>query len=601
MNNLKKSFMDATVRSKMIFSHIFIALIPFCMVGILGITISTGEAQKNVTQYTRQMVGQVQQTIDVYISSIEKLANMLIMNMEDMQLGEIYPGDEIRWNECQAALERDFKVLAKTHDEISGIFLATQNDLYVSTGMTRISRDPFDREDWYQRACDSPDEIVIISRVIGRNIETNAADSIDNVFSLVKAVTDPKTGEVVGVLLFDIKHDIISNAIQETSIGDVGFVFVLDDNGQMVYAPFNDIVYRVSPAWMSDKQNAVTAEIKGEKYQIRHQQSDYTGWNIVSVFSYREIMSSVTTMSAMFVSVLVIVLVVVMMVAMKLSETITKPIVELRNLMKKTERGDLEVRFEGTYKDEVSELGRRFNHMLSRIRELLQEVYQEQENKRKAELKVVQEQFKPHFLYNTLDTIGWMAREHSAADIVQVVDALTNVFRLGLSRGKDFITIAEEVQYLSNYLYIQKIRYGPKVLYEIELADDCRQVVIPKLILQPLVENAIYHGVKLKRGEGHLRISVSKGAAGWVAMTIEDDGKGMAADKVKELADVLNNWTRPQENESFGLFYVKERLAMRYQNCFQVLLASTEGEGTRITIVIPEEYAHESREERDEE
>ncbi len=130
----------------------------------------------------------------------------------------------------------------------------------------------------------------------------------------------------------------------------------------------------------------------------------------LSVSSYKEIMSGVNMMFAMFSSVLVLTLILVLVVAVKLSETITKPIVKLRNLMNQTEKGDLSVRFEGDYKDEVSELGRKFNHMIIRIQELLDRVYQEQENKRQAELKVVQEQFKPHFLYNTLDTIGWMAR-----------------------------------------------------------------------------------------------------------------------------------------------------------------------------------------------
>lgn len=595
MNKIKKRFMDATIRTKMIFSHIFIALIPFSLVGMLGITISTGEAEKNVTQQTRQMIGQVQQTIDIYISGIDKLANMLIANVEDLDLADIRSETEPEWLEARKELGRQFMVMADTHNEIAGIFLASANDLYVGTGMSRISREPFAQEAWYQKACDNPDEMVVISDVTGRNIETNAAYSIDNVFSVVKAITDPKTGEVSGVILFDIKHDIISNAIQEASIGNDGFVFIMDHDGQMVYAPLNDIVYRISPEWLHDKQDAAIAEISGEKYQIRYRQSEYTGWMIGSVFSYRAIMSNVTTMLWMFVSVLAVVLVLVLLVAMKLSGTITRPIVELRNLMKKTEKGDLDVRFEGPYLDEVSELGRRFNHMLTRIQGLIGTVYKEQENKRKAELKVVQEQFKPHFLYNTLDTIGWMAREHSAMNIVHLVDALTKVFRVSLSKGKDYITIGEEMTYLSNYLYIQNIRYGAKVTYQFNVDETCDQVLIPKLITQPLVENAIYHGVKLKRGDGQISIGVMHTDDKKVVITVRDNGKGMSEDKRMELIGIMNHQSEPQENQSFGLFYVRERLYMRYDTRFEVLIESTPEEGTEIKIVIPEEYAYEDK------
>lgn len=584
--------MDIKIRGKMIYSHILIALIPFCLVGMLGVIISTREAEKNVNQHTTQMVGQVCQTVDVYISSIEKIANMLIQTMEPMEIDEFWFSEDDRWRECQEKLTSNFQAVAETHNEIAGIFFATEHDLYASTRMSRISRDSFFGEGWYQQAKENPEEMQIISNVTGRNIVTDAAYSIDDVFSVVKAVVDRETGKLIGVLLFDIKHDIISSAIQEAIIGENGFVCVLDSNDHMVYTPANEIVYRIRPEWIQEQDEPVTAKVKGEKYQIRYQQSKYTGWKIVSVSSYKEIMSGVNMMFAMFSSVLVVTLIIVLVVAVKLSETITKPIVKLRNLMKQTENGDLSVRFEGDYKDEVSELGRKFNHMIIRIQELLNRVYQEQENKRQAELKVVQEQFKPHFLYNTLDTIGWMAREHSADDIVHLVDALTNVFRISLSKGKDYITLGEEIRYISNYLYIQKIRYGPKVIYEVTMDPECEKVLVPKLILQPLVENAIYHGVKMKRGDGHLDVSVVKAGEDRVRLEVRDDGKGMPEEKAKELERLLNEPSRPEENQSFGLFYIKERLRIRYGDGFCVRVRSVENEGTTITIFVPIEYQY---------
>ncbi|MEY8516625.1 sensor histidine kinase [Lachnospiraceae bacterium 29-84] len=589
MGYLKKRFMNIKIRSKMIYSYVLIAIIPFCLVGGVGVSVTTGEMEKNVTQYSTQMVGQILRTVDLYINSIEKKVNMLIRMIEPMHIEEATDCDSGSWKEQQRILVADFQAVARTHGEIAGIFFATENDLYVSTGMSRTSRDSFEKESWYQKAKEHPDEMQLIVNVTGRNISTDTAYSIDDVFSVVKAVSDPETGEIVGVLLLDIKHDIISNAIKDVMIGETGFVYVLDENGNVVYTPANAVVYRIKPEWLMGRE-WITAKIRGQKYQISHQQSEYTGWKIVSISSYQEIMRNINRMFFVFAVLLVVILLLVLFVAVKMAETITKPIVKLRNLMSQTEEGELTVRFEGEGQDEISELGRNFNHMLERIQELLDRVYIEQENKRQAELKVVQEQFKPHFLYNTLDTIGWMAREHSANNIVHLVDALTNVFRISLSKGRDYITLQEEVCYISNYLYIQKIRYGPKVIYEVSFDSDCENEEVPKLILQPLVENAIYHGVKMKRGDGHLKVRVEKSGPAQIVLEVQDDGKGMDQGKAEELEKLLNEPSRPEQNKSFGLFYVKERLRIRYGGNFYVKVYSKEDEGTTIAIFIPAAY-----------
>lgn len=590
MDYIKRKFMNLKIRSKMVYSYILIALIPFCLLGILGVSLSIREAEKNVTQHSTQMVGQVQQTIDIYVNSIEKTVNMLIQTVEPMHLNDIWSSENERWKKCQEELSTSFQTVAQTHSEVAGIFFATENDLYVSTRMSRISRDPFSKENWYQKAKENPDEMLIISDVTGRNIMTDSAYSIDDVFSVVKAVKDSKTDEIVGVLLFDIKHDIISSAIQDAIIGENGFIYVMDSENHMVYTPTNEVVYRINPEWLKNAEEPLTVKIKGQKYQLRYQQSEYIGLKIVSVSPHQEIMGGVNMLMILFGILLVATLLIVLFVAVKISETVTKPIVELRNLMQQTEKGDLTIRFESEYQDEISDLGRSFNHMLVRIQELLKQVYVEQENKRQAELKVVQEQFKPHFLYNTLDTIGWMAREHSADDIVHLVNALTNVFRISLSKGKDYITLEEEMRYISNYLYIQKIRYGPKVLYETDMDPACAAEKVPKLILQPLVENAIYHGVKMKRGDGHLSVRVAMENKTMIRLEVRDDGRGMDREKALELEKLLNEPSSPDQNQSFGLFYVKERLRIRYGDSFRVEVWSRENEGTVITIFIPAGY-----------
>ena len=181
-----------------------------------------------------------------------------------------------------------------------------------------------------------------------------------------------------------------------------------------------------------------------------------------------------------------------------------------------------------------------------------------------------------------------MAREYQAHDIVRLVDALTNMFRIGLSKGRDYIKVEQEIKYVSNYLYIQKIRYGPKLNYELIVDDSLNQCVVPKLMLQPLVENAIYHGIKTKRGEGHLIIRCESAADSWMEFTVEDDGAGMTEEKAEQINALLNEHSQLEENQSFGLFYIKERLRIRYGDKFCVRVTSEPGAGTKVIILIPQ-------------
>jgi two-component system sensor histidine kinase YesM len=533
------------------------------------------------------MLNQVKTSIDVYINTIEKTSNY-IMNEIDESEFFYKKHEDTTWDSEKTRITNLLRNIADTHPEVAGILIATENDMYVSTGMTRISKDSFTEETWYKQAIEHPSEVQIISNITGRNIITNDRYNVDNVFSLSKAMIDPITKEVIGVILLDIKHDIISQSIESITLGERGFVFVIDNKNNIVYTPTNKITYRVNPAWLARRgMLAITTRIYGEKYQIRQEYSEYTGWKIVGVFSLDEIMGPIYKIIYILVSCLAVSLVCIITFSLKISQSITKPIIQLKRLMKRAEAGDLSARFEVKYRDEVSELGGNFNQMLHRIEELIQIVYTEQQNKRKAELKVLQEQIKPHFLYNTLDTINWMAREYEAEDIVKVVDALTSMYRIGLSNGKDYISLEEEIKYVTNYLYIQKIRYQSKLNYEIEEDSNLQRYEVPKLILQPLIENAIYHGIKAKRGEGHLHISTRELDSNYMELTVEDDGSGMTPDQVEELNRRLNEPLKVDENQSFGLFYINERLRIRYGFRYSVEIRSTKGIGTKITLQIP--------------
>lgn len=569
----------------MLLSNIVVALIPFLIFSIVSGFVFLDHAQKTAEEHSVQLIHQVSNSMDVYVETIEKMVNYIQLELQDTPFFTMESEGASGWDSETAYIRSVLENVANSHREVAGIFIATKEDLYVSTGMSRISRDPFQNERWYREASENPEEIQLISVVTGRNIVTNRSYSIDDVFSLAKAVQDPETGEVLGVILLDIRHDIIQSSINGVTIGEKGFVFVMDQEDNIVYTPVNGIVYRVNPKWVKAME-PMSVQIQGGSYQIRSELSPYTGWRTVGVFSMDEVMSSVNTIVYILFTCVIISLVLVVIVSFKFSRTLTNPIFKLKRLMKQAESGDLTVRFNFQHNDEIGELGQSFNHMIARIDQLIQMVYVEQENKRTAEMKSLQEQIKPHFLYNTLDTISWMARDYDAEDIVRLVDALTNMFRIGLSHGKDIITVKEEITHVSNYLYIQKIRYKDKLNYVIHVDESLYAIEVPKLILQPLVENAIYHGVKAKRGGGTITITgVPEGEN--LVFTVQDNGAGMPQEKVEELNRRMSERSVLDEQKSFGLFYIRERIQLCYGTGYGVHVESALGEGTRVTITLP--------------
>lgn len=581
---MKDLLLNVSLRTRMVLSNIVVALIPFLIFSIVSGFVFLDHAQKTAEEHSVQLIHQVSNSMDVYVETIEKMVNYIQLELQDTPFFTMESEGASGWDSETAYIRSVLENVANSHREVAGIFIATKEDLYVSTGMSRISRDPFQNERWYREASENPEEIQLISVVTGRNIVTNRSYSIDDVFSLAKAVQDPETGEVLGVILLDIRHDIIQSSINGVTIGEKGFVFVMDQEDNIVYTPVNGIVYRVNPKWVKAME-PMSVQIQGGSYQIRSELSPYTGWRTVGVFSMDEVMSSVNTIVYILFTCVIISLVLVVIVSFKFSRTLTNPIFKLKRLMKQAESGDLTVRFNFQHNDEIGELGQSFNHMIARIDQLIQMVYVEQENKRTAEMKSLQEQIKPHFLYNTLDTISWMARDYDAEDIVRLVDALTNMFRIGLSHGKDIITVKEEITHVSNYLYIQKIRYKDKLNYVIHVDESLYAIEVPKLILQPLVENAIYHGVKAKRGGTITITGVPEGEN--LVFTVQDNGAGMPQEKVEELNRRMSERSVLDEKKSFGLFYIRERIQLCYGKGYGVHVESTLGEGTRVTITLP--------------
>jgi two-component system sensor histidine kinase YesM len=312
-------------------------------------------------------------------------------------------------------------------------------------------------------------------------------------------------------------------------------------------------------------------------FEVRRTESQYR--EIREGFIRWEILSTLFMVAAIAFSVLA---------AWSLSRSIYVPIKKLHDITATITRNDLRTLVTSDNVDEITELGLSFNIMIGKIKELLDSKIKEQENLKKAELRALQAQINPHFLYNTLDTIIWMAESKETSQVVEIVSALSSFFRISLSKGMDWITIREEVERTNNYLTIQKMRYRDILDFKIEVDEEVAACTVMKLILQPLVENALYHGIKNKRQGGTITIRAKRRGENEVLFEVEDNGIGITVQRLGQLREELNDESGDIRMENgFGIGNVNRRIRLYYGRQYGLSVQSEYRRGTLVSLVIP--------------
>ena len=575
MKHLVQMYNDMKFRNKVLLSMMTAALIPFLLISAITGTVLVREVSDRSTRLTQQLVRQTSESLDVYLSTVEKLVSVIVAE------GSASLPDASGEN---PDLRRTADLILRAYPEVAGITVAYDDDSCFLSGMTRISRDLYSDEGWYRTAVSLDGRLGILGDAVGRNVVSNLNYSSDTIFSVVKSFRG-EDGRPGGVVLVDIRKDMIEQLVNRVSIGENGFLYVMAGDS-VVYTPPSDIVYRVdSKSFASESTENTVVQIAGQDYLISNHLSDYSGWRVVGVMPRTESYDSVRPVYAALFAGIGIGLLLVFLFTIRLSQSVTRPVSKLSSLMEKVEEGDFSVRFNAAYQDEIGVLGRSFNHMLERMDGLIRELNEEKQIRLEAQLKSLQEQIKPHFLYNTLDTISWMARSQGAMDVVQLVDALTSMFRVGLSQGRDYIPLREEKTHVSNYLFIQNVRYKDRLQYAMEIPEELDYYIVPKLVLQPLVENAIYHGIKLKRGGGLIRLTGEARDDG-LYLRVWDNGAGISADRLEELRHSLKE-NREERASGFGLSYIEERIRLAYGEEYGLDIASEEGVYTEVTLHLP--------------
>jgi two-component system sensor histidine kinase YesM len=564
-----------------------VILLPLLTLGILGPFISARTIESEATSHTVQLIRQVTRNIEFYVRQTESIISIVDDNPDVRAFLAFRESVQPFSGRAETSVRQLLRSISDAHPEIAGILVVSADNRSLSNEIQPITRDPLTDESWYRKAVDNQGTVQLLPRPIGRNLRSSHEYSADEVVSIVKAVVDPGSGQVRGVVLIDMRLKVMEAIFDDMTVGLGGFLFIEAPGGGIVYTPVNPIVYRVRDEWLDTPRTSSVRRIKGEDYQIVSQGSEYTQWKTVGVFPLNEIMSQVSAIRYYSLIIAGVTVLVALIVAVFFTSGIARPVIELRSLMKEAEEGNLAVRFEGRQEDEIGYLGKSFNTMIEEVQKLIDMVYREQQSKREAELKTLQEQIKPHFLYNTLDTIQWMAQEHDAQDIVKVVGALTSLFRIGLSRGKEMIRLADEMEHVRSYLIIQKARYEDKFDFDLRTEEDALSCMVLKLTLQPLVENAIYHGIKERRGHGSIKVEALR-RDGMLVLRVSDDGVGMTPEKLEEVRTLLTAAHPHGEGlEGYGVHNVHERIQLSFGTRYGLRFESAPDGGTTVEILHP--------------
>lgn len=325
---------------------------------------------------------------------------------------------------------------------------------------------------------------------------------------------------------------------------------------------------------------------------MRDNNKDYTvfyapipnspSWFLCTVVERAELYKDTNILIKSLVSILILILFVAISISYFISKLATKRIRILSNAMQDLQNGKFETSISCSGNDELSNLADVFNVMVIEIKNLMNKVYQHQKEARQRELQVLQSQINPHFLYNTLDTLQWKALEYEAVELSELIVSISSFFRISLSKGKEFISLEKELEHVKNYLVIQQFRYNDILDYEINCDPKLYVYLLPKIVIQPLVENAIYHGIKPKLGHGTIKINVFEEETK-LTIVVEDNGVGMPEETLNK---IRKNLDKHLTGENYGLYNVSRRIYLHFGEECELTINSTENHGTKIIMSV---------------
>ena len=552
---------------------IYVFIMILALLGIVGgiyYQTSSVAIRQTTEQNTRKTIQQSGQFITSYLQKVKQTTSSLAEN-EKIKTYAQTPSQE---NAEQ--LRQLFATILKTDSDLVSAILVTKDGNLISTDPELIMKTSADmmKEKWYQDAIHKG--AMPILTPARRTVSHTTGEKW--VISIMQEVVD-KDGKNLGVVRLDIGYKTLEAYLDQLQLGKEGFTFIVDSNHDFVYHP-KKAVYssHAEMKAMAPYLSVKNGYVKSKQAYVSQYQIPNSGWTLIGVSSMEQLHAVQTQILWSFIGTGLFALGVCLIGIWFVLRLWIKPLRDLQATILKVGSGHSDLRANETGSPELVDLARQFNIMLDRIDQLMIAVKEEEQNVRRYELQALSSQINPHFLYNTLDTIVWMAEFNDSKRVVEVTKSLAKYFRLALNQGHEQISLKDEIDHVRQYLFIQKQRYGGKLQYEIDELSAYDNYQIPKLILQPLVENAIYHGIKEMNRQGMIRVSVSKNDTQLI-VSIYDNGRGFVASETTNATLVRLG--------GVGLKNVNQRLQLQFGKSYHMEIKSEENTYTEIRLYFP--------------
>lgn len=568
---MRRKLGDMSLKYKATLGILLVALIPLCVLGVSIVTMYSQAIEARSRIHTNENIRIMTSRISSVFTNADLCGNHILLNLNQIEEENIKQQITVD-NRIHNLLNQSVVIF----DGIESIVYVSADNRFYTTNIHLLDKEKDIRESSY------------MNQLVDANGKTRLFDKTEecmeidgDVVTMGKKVTHIVSGETLGFLFINIPGDYLVQSVQNP----ISSYLLFDKQG-------NSIVEHIDNQFLKDGKlsNAVidneqiqTYKYNGEKYLVAYRDVPEYGWKVIGVTSLDKFNVSQKDLLAVGVAIGGIIVILMAVAIYAATTMITKPLHKLKKGAEEIAEGNLDIRFNFQTQDEIGKLGQIFNLMTGKIRELIERVDGEARKKREYELALLHEQIKPHFLYNTLDIVIVLIEMKREWEAAHVVKKLADYYKNSLSSSEEIIFLEREIQIIEDYLELQNIRYGEKFSYEINIQDDLKNEALPRLTLQPLVENAIYHGLKYRENWGRICVNAYS-EEDFIYIKVSDDGIGIKEDKLEE----IRRFTQKPEKH-FGLYSVNHRLQLYYGENAGIHIESTYGEGTCITIRIPRE------------
>ena len=581
------------VYNRSIRNSIFIYFTITSLVAVLLIVISiysrlSSQLYDTVKQENVNLVNRVDSSMEVYLRNIMKLSDTIYYGIiKNANLSEDSIGEKLTL------------LYNNNKEQVSNISLISKEGEPISVVPAARFRKNFKAEDeeWFVNALNKTENIHFTLPHVQKMFE-KGDNSYNWVISMSRAVEITVGGSTEqAVLLIEMAYQGLEEVLDEVTLGNGGYIYLMDSNGDIIWHPKFELI-----ASGRVKENNLVAAgyddgsreevFNGTRQTVVTKTVGYTGWKLVGVIKGTGISLNMLKTRLFIVFVILLIIFIVILINSYISFRVTNPIRELEKSVKALEEGNLDadIYMGGSY--EVQHLGKSVQDMKFRIKGLMQDIVNEHEEKRKSEFDSLQAQINPHFLYNTLDIIVWQIENEKQSEAVHTVTALARFFRLSLGKGKNIVTVKDEIDHVKNYLMIQHMRFKNKFDYEFDIAEDVLELPSLKLMLQPLVENAIYHGMEFMDGDGMITVKAWR-EEDELYLSVADNGLGMTEDKV-EMILTGKSTSGNGRGSGIGVKNVNERIKLYFGEAYGLTIDSEPDEGTTVIIHLPAKDEKES-------